>query len=160
MENKSSKKVKSNSKVNVKSSQKSNPETTPSKSTVWNETKTKRTPRVSNTSTTKTTVRSNSKVSKTSTPNTNSTSKSKVTNTWSSNTNTQPSTPVENRSNIKESNGTNNKPTYTYITKYIYSTGTSYRVRVSINGKLVSVTATSKKEAFQVRKRLLEMRGN
>lgn len=52
------------------------------------------------------------------------------------------------------------KTTYIPVSNNIYNNGTSYRVRVSINGKTVSVNTTSKKEAYRVRKQLIEMRGS
>jgi hypothetical protein len=58
----------------------------------------------------------------------------------------------------KSSNKRNTVTTYIPVSKHIYSTGTSYRVRVSINGETVSVSTTSKTKAFKVRKHLLSLR--
>jgi hypothetical protein len=54
----------------------------------------------------------------------------------------------------------NSKTVYQKVSKNIYDTGTSYRVRVSIKGETVSINAPTKKEAFRVRKQLLELRTN
>lgn len=53
----------------------------------------------------------------------------------------------------------NSVPTYTPVSKHIYNTGVSYRVRVSVKGEMVSITTPTKKEAFRVRKELLGLRG-
>jgi hypothetical protein len=62
-------------------------------------------------------------------------------------------------SNTTKNVKSNSVPTYTPISKHIYNTGVSYRVRVSVKGKMVSITTPTKKEAFRVRKELLGLRG-
>ena len=61
----------------------------------------------------------------------------------------------KSRKNVKK----NAVTTYIPVSKHIYNNGHSYRVRVSINGETVSVNTGSKKEAYRVRKQLLELRG-
>jgi hypothetical protein len=58
----------------------------------------------------------------------------------------------------KTNNKRNTVTTYIPVSKHIYNTGTSYRVRVSINGETVSINTSSKKEAYRVRKHLLDLR--
>ena len=62
-------------------------------------------------------------------------------------------------SNTTKNVKSNSVPTYTPISNHIYNTGVSYRVRVSVKGKMVSITTPTKKEAFRVRKELLGLRG-
>ena len=62
-------------------------------------------------------------------------------------------------SNTTKNVKSNSVPTYTPISKHIYNTGVSYRVRVYVKGKMVSITTPTKKEAFRVRKELLGLRG-
>jgi len=62
-------------------------------------------------------------------------------------------------SNTTKNVKSNSVPTYTPVSKHIYNTGVSYRVRVSVKGKMVSITTPTKKEAFRVRKELLGLRG-
>jgi len=62
---------------------------------------------------------------------------------------------VNTTKNVKS----NSVPTYMPISKHIYNTGVSYRVRVYVKGKMVSIITPTKKEAFRVRKELLNLRG-
>jgi|LakMenE01Jun11ns_1017448.scaffolds.fasta_scaffold9959509_38 hypothetical protein len=62
-------------------------------------------------------------------------------------------------SNTTKNVKSNSVPTYTPVSKHIYNTGVSYRVRVYVKGKMVSITTPTKKEAFRVRKELLGLRG-
>jgi hypothetical protein len=63
------------------------------------------------------------------------------------------------KTNVSESSiKRNTVTTYIPVGKHIYNTGTSYRVRVSINGETVSINTSSKKEAYRVRKHLLDLR--
>lgn len=47
-------------------------------------------------------------------------------------------------------------PTYYPITHHIYYDGSSFRVRVRVNGKTVSVSTRNKKKALKYRDRLLD----
>lgn len=64
--------------------------------------------------------------------------------------------------NTKKSSSKNQKKNsltiYVPVSNHIYNYGSSYRIRVSINGKTVSVSTKTKKEAYRVRKQLLELR--
>jgi hypothetical protein len=68
---------------------------------------------------------------------------------------------MKNKKQTKKTESKKNSTTvYQRVSKNIYDTGTSYRVRVSIKGETVSINAPTKKEAFRVRKQLLELRTN
>ena len=66
---------------------------------------------------------------------------------------------MKNTKKTSRKNGKKNSvTTYIPVSNHIYNNGHSYRVRVSINGETVSVNTGSKKEAYRVRKQLLELR--
>lgn len=90
----------------------------------------------------------------------NSVSGSKTNSTESTSPKTSKVTPKTNstESTSLKTNKVTPKTTYIPVSKNIYNTGTSYRVRVSVNGETVSINTPSKKEAYRVRKQLLEMR--
>ena len=59
----------------------------------------------------------------------------------------------------KRTKGSSQKSNYTQVGNNVYYDGTSYRVRVSVNGVRVSRNFSNKKNAMAFRRQLLQQQG-